>query len=546
MGMLRRAGHPGTDDALQKTMKFLPGISDPDRAERGERDRFGGAFRTNRKEHEAVPGTDTKDPRPANPGPRTETLARKFIVAFSAMFVVPLLIAVYLFTGPADSAARSTAQFAILGISVVLLGTAGFLVTLSVVRNLLRATRDSKAIAAGNISRRLSTDAAPEISELASNFNRITSRLQQTVDNLQTSRNQMQILLAHVCATGSQPGDMTGMFDVFLKSLLTMTGLQTGAIFLVSPDGKTLRVRVLTGLSEGMKATVIPVGNGIVGWAASHGKMVTTSESMPWAKGELTELEKSMPWALHIPMISSGRTRGVVSIGLRDGRNELTGDDMLMIQNLSNQVAVTVENAELKRRDEKTYIETVAALAAAVEARDRYTRGHSRRVTELSAEIARRMEKPEWFVKDLESAALLHDIGKIGFPDQILCNTGPLPPDGVRVIQEHPLGGENILKPVGSLARLCPIVRHHHERFNGGGYPDGLKGEEIPIAARIISVADSFDAMISARPYKAPRSREDAIGELIRCRGMQFDPSCVDTFIGYLNEHSEVGIPVPA
>jgi HD-GYP domain-containing protein (c-di-GMP phosphodiesterase class II) len=205
-----------------------------------------------------------------------------------------------------------------------------------------------------------------------------------------------------------------------------------------------------------------------------------------------------------------------------------------------------LENAELKRRDEKTYIETVAALATAVEARDRYTRGHSRRVTEMSVEIARRMEKPDWFVKDLESAALLHDIGKIGFPDTILCNPGPLPPDGVRVIQEHPLGGENILKPVGSLARLCPIVRHHHEQFNGTGYPDGLKGEEIPIAARIISVADSFDAMISARPYKAPRSREDAIGELVRCRGMQFDPSCVDTFIGYLNEHSEAGLPVPA
>ena len=527
-------------------MKFFPGISDPDRTERSERKRFGGAFRTKRKEHAAVSGTDTKDPRPADPGSRTETLARKFIVAFSAMFVVPLLIAVYLFTGTAGGGTPNAAQFAILGLSVVLLGTAGFMVTLSVVRTLLRATRDSEAIAAGNISRRLSTDAAPEISELAKNFNRVTSRLQQTVETLQTSKSQMQALLAHVCATGSRPGDMTGMFDVFLKTLLSLTGLQAGAIFLVSPDGKILRVRVSIGLSEALNTTVIPFGDGIVGWAASHGRMVTTSHSMPWEEGELTELEKSMPWALHIPMTSSGRVRGVISISLRDGQRDLTGDDMLMIQSLANQVAVTLENAELKRRDEKTYVETVAALAAAVEARDRYTRGHSRRVTELSVEIARRMEKPDWFVKDLESAALLHDIGKIGFPDQILCSAGPLPPDGVRVIQEHPLGGENILKPVGSLARLCPIVRHHHERFNGTGYPDGLKGEEIPIAARIISVADSFDAMISARPYRAPRSREDAIGELVRCRGIQFDPSCVDTFIGYLKERADAGLPVPA
>jgi HD-GYP domain-containing protein (c-di-GMP phosphodiesterase class II)/HAMP domain-containing protein len=491
-------------------------------------------------------GADKKDPRPANPGLRTESLARKLILAFSAMFVVPILIAIYFFVETAGGVTRDSTQLAILGTSVVLLGTAGFLVILSVVRTFLRASRDSEAIAAGNISRRLSTDAASEISELANNFNRITSRLQQTVDNLQNSRSQMQMLLSHVCATGSQPGDMTGLFDVFLKTLLSLTGLQAGAIFLVSPDGKVLRIRFSIGLSEAMKATVIPFGDGIVGWAASHGQMVTISESMPWEKGGLTEFEKSMPWALHIPMTSSGRTRGVVSIGLRDGQKEVEGDDIQMIQNLANQVAVTLENAELKRRDEKTYIETVAALAAAVEARDRYTRGHSRRVTELSVEIARRMGKPEWFVKDLESAALLHDIGKIGFPDQILCNPGPLPPDGVRVIQEHPLGGENILKPVGSLARLCPIVRHHHERFNGNGYPDGLKGEEIPIAARIITVADSFDAMISARPYKAPRSREDAIGELLRCRGMQFDPSCVDTFVDFLRERSDVGLPVPA
>ncbi|MGZ8463715.1 MAG: HD domain-containing phosphohydrolase [Candidatus Deferrimicrobiaceae bacterium] len=475
---------------------------------------------------------------------KTKSVARKFIVAYSAMFLVPLFVAIFLFFEYTGISTRDVPRIAIIFFFVILLGTAGFLITRSVVLTLLRTSQDAEAIADGDISRRLSTDAESEISELAKNFNRITNRLQRTVDSLQSSRKQMQTLAAQLCDTGSRPGDMTATFDVFLDTLLSLTGLEVGAIFLMAPDGKSLRVRVSHELDESLKTAVIQTGDGIVGWVASHGQMVTTSESMPWKGGKLSDLEKSMTWALHVPMAAGGKTRGVITIGLREGQKDISGDDLQMIQNLSSQVAMAVETADLKRKEERAYIETVAALAAAVEARDKYTRGHSRRVTEFSVEIARRMGKPDWFVKDLQSAALLHDIGKIGIPDTILHNTGPLPPDGMAYILGHPIGGENILKPVGSLSRLCPIVRHHHERIDGSGYPDGLKGEDIPIAARIISVADCFDAMISVRAYKPTRDREDAMKELVRCRGSQFDPACVDAFIDYLKEHPEAGVLV--
>jgi HAMP domain-containing protein len=459
---------------------------------------------------------DPKEPRPPKTGPDTETLARKFVVAFSAMFVIPLLLSVYLFTEYATGFTRDATQLTFLVVFVLLLGAAGFIITRSAVQAILRAAREAAAIAEGDITRRMSTDAASEISELAKNFNRITSRLQRTIDTLQASKKQMQTLLAQVCHSASQPHDMSDMFDVFLNTLLSLTGLNIGAIFLVSPDGKALRVRVSAGIGEEIKSAVIPVGEGVVGWVAYHAQTVTTSESMPWGNpGRLTPLEKSMPWAIHVPMGTAGKIRGVISLGLREGQKEITGDDLLMIQNLATQVAVAMENADLKSGMEKTYVETVAALATAVEARDRYTRGHSRRVTEHSVEIARKMKLPEWFVKDLESAALLHDIGKIGMPDHILHNKTPvLPPEGISIVLGHPIGGENILKPVGSLARLCPIVRHHHEHYDGKGYPDGLKGDEIPLAARILSVADCFDAMISARAYKPSRTREDAMEEL--------------------------------
>lgn len=476
---------------------------------------------------------------------RTESLARKFVVAFSAMFLVPLLVAVYLFTEYASRVLRSPAQIIIFTLSVILLGAAGFLAIRSVVIALLRALRDAEAIANGDISRRLSSDGTSEISQLAKHFNQVISRLEQTVNSLQASRKLTHDLLAQLCATGSQPGDMTGIFETCLNTLLTMAGLQAGAIFIVSPGGKTIKVRVLTGLPEALKTAVIPFGHGVAGWVATHGQMVTVSESMPWKRGELSEVEKCMSCSLHVPMTATGRTRGVISIGLREGQKEIPADDILTIRSLANQVAVALENAELKRKEERTYIETVAALAAAVEARDRYTRGHSRRVTEFSVAIARNMGKPEWFVKDLESAALLHDIGKIGFSDSILCDSGPIPAGSLPLIRNHPLTGENILKPVGSLARLCTIVRHHHEKFDGSGYPDRLKGEEIPLAARMITVADSFDAMISERPYKPSRKREDAMAELIHCSGTHFDPTCVEVFLGYLRSNSQAGVILP-
>ena len=493
----------------------------------------------------ALPGSGAPPANSAIAVSRTESLARKFIVTFSAMFLVPLLVAVYLFTEYATGTLRSPAQIIIFTLSMILLGAAGFLAIRSVVTALLRALRDAEAIANGDISRRLSSDGTSEINQLAKHFNQVISRLEQTVNSLQASRKQTHDLLAQLCASGSQPGDMTGIFKTCLNTLLSMAGLQAGVLFIVSPGGETMKVRVLTGLPEALNSAVIPMGHGVAGWVASHGQMVTVSESMPWKRGELSEVEKCMSCSLHVPMTATGRTRGVISIGLREGQKEIPADDILTIRSLANQVAVALENAELKRKEERTYIETVAALAAAVEARDRYTRGHSRRVTEFSVAIARNMGKPEWFVKDLESAALLHDIGKIGFSDHILCDSAPIHPDSLPLIRNHPIMGENILKPVGSLARLCTIVRHHHEKFDGSGYPDRLKGEEIPLAARMITVADSFDAMISERPYKPSRKREDAMAELIHCSGTQFDPTCVEVFLDYLGSNSQAGVFLP-
>ena len=176
-------------------------------------------------------------------------------------------------------------------------------------------------------------------------------------------------------------------------------------------------------------------------------------------------------------------------------------------------------------------IETVRVLAETIEAKDSYTRGHCNRVRNLSVGLAKRLGFSQAEIEALEYAALLHDIGKIGVPESILNKTGPLPENERLLFQKHPVVGETILKPLEFFRPCLPAVRHHHERFDGGGYPDGFTGTAIHPGARIVAIADAFDAMTSTRSYRPAMNREDALEQLRSGRATQFDPQFVDCFL---------------
>ena len=172
----------------------------------------------------------------------------------------------------------------------------------------------------------------------------------------------------------------------------------------------------------------------------------------------------------------------------------------------------------------------------AIEAKDRYTRGHSDRVAALSLKIAETLDEaglldPECSARDIEIAAKLHDIGKIGISELILTKTGPLTMQEIQHIRQHPAMGAAILTPLAIFEHLIPAIRHHHERFDGNGYPDELQGPEIPLISRIISVADTFDALTSNRPYRKAMSPQIALAEVRRVRGTQLDPNIADAFL---------------
>lgn len=179
---------------------------------------------------------------------------------------------------------------------------------------------------------------------------------------------------------------------------------------------------------------------------------------------------------------------------------------------------------------EQAYVEAVLALANAMDARDTYTADHSQRLAQWAVAVARALGLSEEDVQGVHSGALLHDIGKLGVPDEILLKPGPLTEEEWTIIRRHPAEGARILAPVRRLHPVVPIVRHHQERWDGTGYPAGLAGEAIPLGARILAVVDAYVAMTDDRPYRAARSHDDAVAELRRCAGTQFDPRIVAVF----------------
>jgi len=225
-------------------------------------------------------------------------------------------------------------------------------------------------------------------------------------------------------------------------------------------------------------------------------------------------------------------------------RDELESEDLNLVAAIAGQAAIAMENASLYEDLEMSYFSTVKALARAIEVKDPYTYGHSERVTQYALVIARKLGLDEWALRNIKYAGALHDIGKLGIARNILNKPGELSEEEFLHVKSHPQMGDSIIEPVSFLKEPRDIILHHHERYDGKGYPDGLKGEEIPLGARILAVADSFEAMMSDRPYRSALDLHEAIAEIKDNSGTQFDPAIVQVFVETLSEE-ETPVSVP-
>ena len=234
---------------------------------------------------------------------------------------------------------------------------------------------------------------------------------------------------------------------------------------------------------------------------------------------------------------------GILLLGKKKDGSEFTVEEISFFVALAHDVSMAIKNAQLFNEllaelegKKQLFLNITKALAAAIDAKDHYTHGHTSRVTNVSLEIAQKLAEKNKsafntkIFEDIHISSLLHDIGKIGIPESILNKQGPLTKEEFEVIKTHPNIGVAILQPIYELNAAILGVRHHHERYDGTGYTEGLKGEEIPLIASIIAVADAFDAMISDRPYRKGITKEHAVEEIVRESGRQFDPQVASVF----------------
>ncbi|MDD5432914.1 MAG: HD domain-containing protein [Candidatus Omnitrophica bacterium] len=250
-----------------------------------------------------------------------------------------------------------------------------------------------------------------------------------------------------------------------------------------------------------------------------------------------------------VPSYFGDELLGLLLLGNKKNGRKFQEEEIDFFDALASDVAMALKNAQLfedlkleLEKNHRLFIHTTVALAAAIDAKDHYTHGHTSRVTNLSLEIARALSEHnksafnEKFLENLHIAGLLHDIGKIGISESILNKEGPLNEAEKKRMQEHPLVGEAILLPIRELQESMLGVKYHHEKYDGSGYPEGLKGNQIPLIASIISVADTFDAMTTDRPYRKGLSKKEAADEIERQSGKQFDPLIVNAFAHVFHE----------
>ena len=271
--------------------------------------------------------------------------------------------------------------------------------------------------------------------------------------------------------------------------------------------------------------------------------LITPEGNLPAGFDEIAIIE-DMFLSIYMPLTIRGKCIGIIYLDRIGSEHPFTPSEVEFVSVLSGQAAAAIENARLYEKIEQSYLSMIVTLSGVVEARDLYTDKHMKDIAEYSVEIARKLNLCDNDIENIRKAALLHDLGKICVPDHILMKPDKLSDEEMDVIRMHPLNGAKILDSIEPIKDTREIIKHHHECFDGSGYPDGLKGETIPLGARIIAVADAFGAMTTTRPYRNALSVDEAVNELKKFSGTQFDPKIVEIFISLLRELGILDNPV--
>jgi len=332
--------------------------------------------------------------------------------------------------------------------------------------------------------------------------------------------------------------DLETVLQQIVQMSIGLLDAKISSIMLVDEETEELVIAAAHGLSESyIQKGSIKVGESIAGMVIQGGKPIAVDDIRDNPRFAYTDHARmeGLCSLLSVPLSLKDRVIGVLNIYTEEP-HVFNPHEINLFTSLASQAAIAIENARLFESLEEIYIEVITAMASAIDARDTYTHGHSQRVTEYAVAIAEGMGLSSAEVDIIRNASILHDVGKIGIKEDILKKPGRLTEEERREMEYHPFIGTKILSSVKLLEPVMPLVYHHHERFDGTGYPDGLRGEEIPLGARVIAVADAFESMTSDRPYRKALLLEEVMAELRYGSGRQFDPRIVEVFMRLADE----------
>ncbi len=375
----------------------------------------------------------------------------------------------------------------------------------------------------------------------------ITSTMTSLKQDVSGYLNKYQRQVGALAGVGSAINSSLGLkrvLEMVMDSLIALMGAERGFLMLKEPNGE-LKVRVARGMAhEDLEEGVFSISKTVVRNVAESGEAVLTTNAQddPRFGGQHSVAAYRLLSILCAPLKIKDDLIGVIYVDNRAHTGIFGNNDLGLISAFSNQAAVAIDNASLfddlqesNAELEIAYQATLEGWVRALDLRDKETEGHTQRVTTLTVRLAQAMGVGEDAMLHITRGALLHDIGKMAIPDAILLKPGSLTEEERALIQKHPIYAYEMLSPIKFLLPALDIPYCHHEKWDGSGYPRGLKGEGIPFAARVFSVVDVWDALISDRPYRKGLPPDEIRGRIRKDSGSHFDPKVVDAFLGLGN-----------
>ena len=472
------------------------------------------------------------------------SILRKFSILFLLMSIIPTTVLYYIYLQVRDQGQVSlTAQeFNVTLIFIIFGVMVGFVAMRAVLKKVIDLTHQNRKI----LKKILSPEQLREISShqneialIARSFMAITERLEENVRSLESAKQTLHAVMSKVGQGIANMQNIDTFLELILESVTEAISGRVGVLMLVDSEKNELWVKAAYGMEfdrDFDDRIPLEKGTALHTMVESKAPIIIQNDEEGFSHSSAPNEIFAAPM-ICAPLVSQDTVRGIIAISGRTEGEDFEEEEMNLLFNLASQTAVALENSQLNQDIESTYFETISALALAVDAKDKYYRGHLDRVARYCILIGKKLGLEPEEINTLSAAAKLHDLGKIGIPDDVLRKGEPLTDQEWILMKKHPEIGETIIKPIRSLHHLCDLIRHHHEKLDGSGYPDHLRGSAISPLVRIIAIADIYDALTTKRSYRDGDSPREAFQELRQMRD-KIDQDIVDILEEALDEDS--------